>query len=205
MIRANMQLTDYDADGRPVRDDLAVHSAPLTDVVTMELDGAGSALGLTAEEILLAALGRALQRTVGDGAVTVDVAGHGAAVHPVALACAGPADLTATEMLSGVHRAVAALTLYQVVHGAHGSADAVADVLFALDKGDAGSAGLGHALELHAYRRGGVMVLDWWYDARSFEAYTVEEIAEQFPYALIELTSEASAPIVAGAELAMAY
>ena len=28
---------------------------------------------------------------------------------------------------------------------------------------------------------------------------------EQFPYALIELTSEASAPIVAGAELAMAY
>ncbi|BBY29765.1 hypothetical protein [Mycolicibacterium sediminis] len=205
MMCANLQLTDFDVDGRPALGDLAVYSAPLSDVLTMELDGAGAALGLTAEELLIAALGRAVQRCIGDGVVAVDVAGHGAALHPVSLSCAGPDDLSATDMLSGVHHAVAALSLYRAVHGVRSHGDAVADVLFALDKGDAGSAGMGHALELHAHRRDGVMVLDWWYDARSFEAYTVEEIAEQFPYALIELTSEASAPIVAGAELAMAY
>src|SRR4051794_3369293 len=32
---------------------------------------------------------------------------------------------------------------------------------------------------------------DWWYDTRSFDAYTVEELTEQLPIALIELTSEA--------------
>ena len=37
------------------------------------------------------------------------------------------------------------------------------------------------------------MQLDWWYDTRSFDAYTVEELAEQLPLALIELTSEATA------------
>ena len=35
------------------------------------------------------------------------------------------------------------------------------------------------------------MQLDWWYDTRSFDAYTVEEFTEQLPLALIELTSEA--------------
>jgi hypothetical protein len=58
---------------------------------------------------------------------------------------------------------------------------------------------------LHAYRRGEVLVLDWWFDTRSFEPYTVEELAEQLPYALINLTSEATAPVLAAAELAMAY
>ena len=37
----------------------------------------------------------------------------------------------------------------------------------------------------------GLVQLDWWYDTRSFDSYTVEELAEQFPLALIELTSEA--------------
>ena len=43
------------------------------------------------------------------------------------------------------------------------------------------------------YRTDGLVQLDWWYDTRSFEPYTVEELAEQFPLALIELTSEADA------------
>ena len=34
------------------------------------------------------------------------------------------------------------------------------------------------------------IVVDWWYDTRSFDAATVDELAEQFPLALIELTSE---------------
>jgi hypothetical protein len=48
-------------------------------------------------------------------------------------------------------------------------------------------------------------VLDWWYDAPSFERHTIQELSEQLPYALIELTSEAAAPVLAGAELAMAH
>ena len=51
--------------------------------------------------------------------------------------------------------------------------------------------GLRHALELRAYRADGLVQLDWWYDTRSFDSYTVEEFAEQLPLALIELTSEA--------------
>ena len=51
--------------------------------------------------------------------------------------------------------------------------------------------GLRHALELRAYRADGLVQLDWWYDTRSFDAYTIEELTEQLPLALIELTSEA--------------
>ena len=51
--------------------------------------------------------------------------------------------------------------------------------------------GLRHALELRAYRADDLVQLDWWYDTRSFDSYTVEELAEQLPLALIELTSEA--------------
>ena len=43
------------------------------------------------------------------------------------------------------------------------------------------------------HRADGLVQLDWWYDTRSFDAYTVEELAEQFPLALIEMTSEAPA------------
>lgn len=199
-----MQLTDYDADGRPVRDDLARHSAPLSDVLTMELDGACAALGLTAEEVLLAALGRAIDRTVGAGVVAVDLTGIGTSVHPVALSCAGPSAVPATDMLATVHHAVAALSLHRALHEFANHA-AVANVLLAVDDVTPGPAGWGHGLELHARRRDGVVVLEWWYDARSFEPYTIEELAEQLPLALIELTSEASAPILISAELAMSY
>ena len=51
--------------------------------------------------------------------------------------------------------------------------------------------GLRHPLELRAYRADGLVQLDWWYDTRSFDSYTVEELTEQLPLALIELTSEA--------------
>ena len=37
------------------------------------------------------------------------------------------------------------------------------------------------------------MHLDWWYDIRSFDRSTVEELAGQFPLALIELTSDGAA------------
>jgi hypothetical protein len=202
MTHATLQVTDYDAAGRPEGDDLAVFSAPLTDVLTQELDGASAALGVSPSDVLLAALGGAIARTVGEGVVAVDVPGSGRAVSPVSLSCVDPLTVSATEVLAVVHRTVAAISRHMHVVP-DPDEQPPSDVLFAY--GAAGPARLGHLLELHAYRRGEVLVLDWWFDTRSFEPYTVEELAEQLPYALINLTSEATAPVLAAAELAMAY
>ena len=53
--------------------------------------------------------------------------------------------------------------------------------------------GLGHPLELRAYRHGGVLHVDWWYDRRRVRSSTVEALAEQFPATLIGLIDEAVA------------
>lgn len=207
MTRANMQLTDYDAGGRPRVEDLGLVTAPLSPLLTMELDGAAEVLGLTSDEILLAALGRAIERTIGSGSVAVDVPGYGTRIHPVTLQCAAPGQVDADEMLAGVHRALEALAVRRIVHGVPDDprAQPVSDVLFV--NGDTAVARpyLGHVLELRAYRDGNVMALDWWFDARSFECYTVAELAEQFPLALIEVTSEATPPIHSTPELALAH
>jgi hypothetical protein len=204
MTRANLQVTDYDAAGRPGDDDVAVLSAPLSDLLTQELDGASAALAVGVGDVLLAALGGAIERTIGGGVVAVDVPGHGRTVSAVSLSCVGPQTTNATEMLAGVHRMVAAVSVHRVLRGVPDAHEQpLSDILFAYGTSD--PARLGHVLELHAYRRGEVLVLDWWYDTRSFEPYTVQELSEQFPYALIELTSEATAPVLAAAELAMAY
>jgi hypothetical protein len=209
MTCANLQLVDYVVDGQPEHDDVAVVSAPLSDVLTGELDGAAAALGLTVEEILLAALGRTFVRTIGDGVVTVDLSGHASTVHPVELMCSGPAVTSASEMLAAVHRSVTALTVHRLIHGVPEGVPArpLGDVLVVHGTGDVATEPmrLGHPLELRAHRRDDVLVLDWWYDTRRFEAYTVQEMSEQFCYGLIELTSEASAPVVAGPELALSY
>ena len=196
-------MTDYDTVGRPEADDVHVRLADgSADVLTQELDGASVALGM-AEDVLLAALGRAIERTIGEGAVAVDVPGHGRNMLPVQLSCVGPRRAHATELLAGVHHM--AVSRRRIVHGVPDDphAQSLSDILFAY--GDSEPAQLGHVLELRAHRRGGVVVLDWWYDTRSFEPYTIEELAEQLPFTLIELTSEATAPALAAAELAMAH
>jgi hypothetical protein len=81
----------------------------------------------------------------------------------------------------------------------------ISEVLFAVGDTAPTRPHLGHVLELRAYRDGDVIALDWWFDGRSFEPYTVQELSEQFPLALIELTSEATPPIHATPELAMAH
>jgi phthiocerol/phenolphthiocerol synthesis type-I polyketide synthase E len=53
--------------------------------------------------------------------------------------------------------------------------------------------GLGHPLELRAYRHGGVLHVDWWYDSRSVPAETVADLAEHFPATLMTLIDEAIA------------
>lgn len=52
--------------------------------------------------------------------------------------------------------------------------------------------GLGHAIELRAYRHGGALHLDWWYDTRRLQRTTVEALMEYFPVALTELMTSAS-------------
>jgi hypothetical protein len=207
MTRANLQLTDYDVEGPLDVDGLEKVAAPLTALLTHELGGASEALGLTTDAILIAALGRAIERTIGAGVVTLDVPGYGTSVHATTLRCAAPAQASADEMLGGVHDALAALKVRRIVHGVPDEprGQSVSQLFFA--DGDTATAlpHLGHALELRTYRVGDVVALDWWFDARSFEPYTVEELAEQFPLALIELTSEATPPVHATPELAMAH
>jgi phthiocerol/phenolphthiocerol synthesis type-I polyketide synthase E len=53
--------------------------------------------------------------------------------------------------------------------------------------------GLGHPIELRAYRHGGVLHVDWWYDSRQVPGSTVETLAKQFPAALVELIDDAVA------------
>lgn len=205
MTRANLQLADYDADGRPRGEDMTCHTAMLSTVLTDELDGAATALGVSSEEILLAALGRSVQRTVGDGFVAVDIARFDDSSYPVALACAGPDQVPATEMLDTVHRAMTTLRARPMVRPVAGDAgtDPISDILFSFGMPMSRPAGYGHLLELHAHFDGTAMRLEWWYDPRSFEAYTVEELAEQLSYAMIELASE-SAPVTTS-ELAVAF
>jgi hypothetical protein len=206
MTGANLQPTDYDAVCRPHSADLEMIAAPLSEVLTSELDGAAAALGLTSDEILVAALGRAIERTIGRGTVVVDVTGAGAGTHPLTLACVGPDLLDADAMLAGVHHALEAMTIHAIVHGAPADPGArpMADVLFANGPAAADRPHVGHLLELRAYRLGAVIALDWCFDARSFEPCTVAELAEQFPLALIALTSEATPTVAAPAEFAMA-
>lgn len=51
--------------------------------------------------------------------------------------------------------------------------------------------GLGHAIELRVYRHGGVLHLDWWYDARRIQGARAEALAQRFPVALRVLIQDA--------------
>ena len=176
-----LRIADHDTIDAPEPADLAKVSAPLNSTLTGELDGAQWYLGVAADEILLAALGLAIARTIGEGVVLVDVAGHSGSVP---LSCTSAGLATATETLGAVHRTLSAGPTAPKIAAAPPS-----EIFFSYL---ATEPGLRHALELRAYRADDLVQLDWWYDTRSFDAYTVEELAEQLPLALIELTSEAS-------------
>jgi hypothetical protein len=161
-------------------------ATPATRILTLELDGAARWLGVAAHEILLAALGRTIARTIGDGVVAVQIA---FADRWIPLPCATVRDASPTQLLARVRRALA--------EAPPPAEPAPSEVVFNYTDGPdtVSPTGDGRALELRAYRRDGLLHLDWWYDTRKFDRYTVEELAEQFPLALIEVTSEAVAPI----------
>lgn len=184
-VTTTLQVVDHATEaGIAARFELL--GTPPTSELSDELDGAAEWLGVKVEEILLAALGRALGRTRGEGVVSVDVTGeHRWLFHSVSLICSDAPTMGPTEMLQGAHTVLAA---------APGRSTAQSEVLLnvAADGSDAGD---GHVLELRVHRHGGMLQLDWSYDATRFDRYSVEELAEQFPLALIEITSDAAAPL----------
>jgi hypothetical protein len=191
---AMLHVADYEFGGDDTagaQTDMRRLQAPLSPVITAELEGAAEYLEVDSEVLLIAALGRALERVIGPGRAAVDVAaakersGGGLAVlRRLTVDCVPATEVDATEMVQTVRRALD-----------EASADPtdVADVLFSygMTAIDGEHPGPAHTLELRAYHDGDVVHLDWWYARRQFEPYTVEELTEQFPLAVIELASEA--------------
>jgi hypothetical protein len=194
---ATIHLVDYDTADTTRPASMKRVATPETDELTAELDGATEWLNVAPDEILLAALARTVACTLGDGIVPIDVASEGRSLlDSVPLACATKQQVGATEVLLGVHRTLATATERvgdgpsEVYFNFLGE---VADESIPVPVQEAPPS-LGHALEVRVYRTGGLVHVDWWYDTSRFEAYTVEELTEQFPLALIEMTSDALPP-----------
>jgi hypothetical protein len=205
----NLRLVDHQAAGPPRPDDMAKVAAPLTSTLTAELDGAQSYLDVPAEAILLAAISRTIARTIGDTDLAVDV--DAGSECTVVVACKSARNASATEVLRAVHRSLAAAH-----HHAPAPPVPSSDVYFSYRRTVPGpvphdvlpphemlpSSG---PLEVRVYRTvDGLVQMDWWYDTRRLDRYTVEEMTEQFPLALIDLTSDAVPPIPEPLNLAMA-
>ncbi|HEU4360007.1 MAG TPA: beta-ketoacyl synthase N-terminal-like domain-containing protein [Mycobacterium sp.] len=118
----------------PGVDDLAKVSSALTAVETSEIDDARRRLRLSINEILLAALSRAITAVIGDGVVAVDIDGPGRSVlkpdvdlrrtvgwfttiYPIALTCASGGAATTTELLGGVHETLGRVPHYGIGYG----------------------------------------------------------------------------------------
>src|SRR5258708_22651405 len=189
LVIPTLRVADHDiaAGTSPVLDKL---STPASDEMTAEVDGATEWLGLAPDEILLAALGRTIAKTIGEGVVAVDVTGERRwLLHAIPLGCATAQQASPTQMLGNVHRMLAAVP----AHDASMASEIFLNYIGTLPDGTTPlyetPPGLGYALELRAYRSNGQLHLDWWYDTSRFDRYTVEELTEQFPPALFEMTS----------------
>ena len=118
----------------PAVADLACLSSSLTVSETSEIDDARRRLGLSVDEILLAALSQTIAATIGEGTIAVDLGGPGrsvlrpdvdlrrtvgwfTAVYPVALSCAKRDDMSARQLLDGVHDTLNAVPHYGIGYG----------------------------------------------------------------------------------------
>jgi len=128
---ANLRLAKSEVS-QPRADDIAKFSSRLTDSQTSEIEDARRRLRLPIDEILLAALGRTIATTVGDGSIAVDLPGPGRSVlkpdvdvhrtvgffttvYPVALTCAK--DVGARQLLDNVHETLKAVPHYGIGYG----------------------------------------------------------------------------------------
>jgi hypothetical protein len=184
-----VRVADHDVAGAPGHEEIVPLSAPFSEVLSDEFDGALGALGITADVLLLAALGRAVERTLGAGFISVDILDGTFAGGTVALRCASARQVDASTTVADAHHGLAAGAL------AGGSLLPAAEVALAPMGLAAVELGATRALQVCATRHGGIMQLEWWYDSRRFNGYTVEELSEQFSLALVELATEAVAPL----------
>ena len=159
---------------------------PPSSELAAELDSAAEWLGVSIEEILLAALGRTFGRTRGDGSVGVNVVDSKQTSRRVSLLCAAALPMGPTEMLQGAHNSLAAAARPDV------APEIVLDVSGAAAPG---AGGCPLELRVSQDREHGALRLDWWYDTARLDPYSVQEMVEQFPLALIEITSDAAAPL----------
>jgi hypothetical protein len=182
---SNVRVVDDEILGRPRPEDLVRLSAPLSYELTAELDGAVDFAGLGVEEVLLAALGRAIARAVGVGVVTVSGL---TTVQPIRLCCAEERSMDANALLADVRDA-----LTPARQLSKSSADVVFSFLGLPPDPSLGPLQLadGPALGVLAYRADGELQMDWWFDGRRLDRCTVEELTIQFRLGLIGLTSEA--------------
>jgi phthiocerol/phenolphthiocerol synthesis type-I polyketide synthase E len=130
--KATLRLGDREITGQPRSSDLVRLPSTLTVDETAELDDARRKLDVSMEEVLLAALGRTIADTVGEGVVSVDVEGAGRSVlrpavdlrrtigrfttiYPTALRCAQ--DGAAADQLSAVHDSLKSVPHHGVGYG----------------------------------------------------------------------------------------
>jgi hypothetical protein len=177
-------IADYAAGTPPRNSDMARLSSTLDSVLAVEWTEADSAMGAGAHESLLAAFGRAVARTMGDGMLAVDFDVSGAGPGRVHLPCDSRRGLSGFDLLAVTRAALGVGVPPASPHAAVRVCDGRA--------GAAAKGSAGYLLILHAHRRPdspAEVYLDWCYDTRSFDGHTVAELAEQFPLALIEVTS----------------
>jgi phthiocerol/phenolphthiocerol synthesis type-I polyketide synthase E len=123
-----------EASQPPVVDDLVRMSSTLSVSETSEIDDLRRRLQVGIDEILLAALGRTIAETVGDGVVAVDLGGSGRSVlkpdvdlrrtvgwfttvYPIVLSCGKREDASARQLLDGVHQTLKAVPHYGIGYG----------------------------------------------------------------------------------------
>jgi phthiocerol/phenolphthiocerol synthesis type-I polyketide synthase E len=131
---STLRLADHNVAAPPHIGDLARLPSTLSSELTAELDESQRALRLAADEILLAALGRTIAQTVGEGVIAVDLAGHGrmvlkpdvdlrrtvgwfTTIYPVALHCTRSGSEETTEILTGIHAVLGEVPHYGLGYG----------------------------------------------------------------------------------------
>jgi phthiocerol/phenolphthiocerol synthesis type-I polyketide synthase E len=252
--KANLWLADVVGDSEvaqpPSADDLTKLSSTIGANETVALDEARRRLRRSVHDIILAALGRTIAQTVGDGVLAVELEGEGRSVlrpdidlrrtvgwfttyYPVPLTCANAPGADPIQQIDAVHNVLKSVPHHGVGYGLmrHVYAPTAVvlgkqrtpDVYFryegvlpvpppsdAAAQFDSDTAmlvhqtipGLGHPLELRAYRSAGALHLDWWYDTRRIPGTTVEALKQNFPAVLNELVEDAIAAERKRSELA---
>ena len=132
--KTTLRLGRQEITDPPHIGDLVKMSSVLSDAQTADVDEAQRRARVPADEILLAALGRTLAHTVGEGVVAVDLAGHGrlvlkpevdlhrtvgwfTTIYPVPVSCVTAGNAGAAEILAELHGTLDAVPHYGIGHG----------------------------------------------------------------------------------------